>query len=349
MPGVRLGVWIGVVVFAGLMLLAGVSLALYYGLLHDKSQKDSGSVLHATTWTNLKLDPKYQSNDPSHLFSSFKNALSALPHKTTAFPLHSVEPLVGLPTQFYYQQCNLVPQQNQGTCNTCTVFATFSMLASRLALIRGSVPQMLSVQQYLDCKPWPCATPQPISNALDFSANVGVVQAQYYAYEMVTQPKCLITDGPPFNVRVFSSPVQGLSPYEPFVVGDAAHLRLIQVAMTEIYSFGPICTVLAIHQDLLQSYRATAYAADKSYTGAIYVPAAVDNPLLGYHAIQIIGWIKPDVKTFHEACWVCVSSWANWPPSPWPTFPGIFFMAMGINNCGMESQMVTAHPLEVVT
>jgi hypothetical protein len=338
------------IVVGSVCMAVGVALTTWW-LLEREGVVGGGSddpELSATNWTSLKLDPNYKTNEDSEVNSAWQQRLSALPHKIDSFPIHTLQPLSNLPDKFYYKACQLVPVQNQLSCNTCTIFACWSMLANRLALESGGSPKMLSVQQFLDCTGHPCAKTQALTKPLEFASNEGVVQAQYYPYEAKTGAKCLTTTAPEFNTRVFSSPVQGVSPNKPFKVGDAAHLDTIKRAQTEIFSFGPIVTVMKVYDDLLNKYRATAYdKSGKTYTGAIYSPVR-GAKFVGYHAIMVVGWIKPDKNSFKEACWTCVSSWGpSWPPSPWPNWNGLFFIKMGENTCGVESQMVTAHPVEV--
>lgn len=330
----------------GSLLIVGSLSILIWWLISSK-RNDGNDELHAKEWTSLDIDANYPSNEESSEFASWRNRASALPHKIDYFPIHTLQPLQNLPTQFYYKACDLVPVQNQGECNTCTIFACMSMLANRLALISGGDPTMLSVQQYLDCTGHPCSKPQELRKPLEFAANIGMVKAKVYPYEQKTGSKCQTSLAPQFNDRIFASKIQSISPRATFKVGDAAHLNCIERAKTEIYSFGPIVSVISIYSDLMKKYRATAYDKEtKRHTGAIYSPTS-GAKFIGYHAIMIIGWIQPG-PGFTNACWACVSSWgSSWPASPWDNWNGLFFIQMGKNTCGIESQMITCLPIEV--
>ena len=339
-------------IIGSVALMAGTALIVWAMLKWKKTgSKGGGSTdeLRAASWTSLRVDPTFATTDKSSQFSSWKNKLSALPANISFFPIHTLQPLTDLPANFYYKQCDLTPIQNQGSCNFCTLFATFGMLSSRLALISGEAPVPLSVQQAVDCSQFPCDQPQPLEKAFKFAESVGVVTAEAYPYEMKTGASCLTADTPAFSRRVFSSPSMAISPVTLFAVGDASHLATIRLAMTDIWSYGPICSIIEIYDDLLNKYRATAFdSTGKNYIGAVYAPTpgAVAQ---GYHCIQVIGWNKPNASNFNGAYWVVASSWGtNWPPSPYPGLNGCFFIQMGQNTCGIEGQMVSGHPVEVL-
>lgn len=333
-------------IVGSVFLMTGLALVLYYAVRN--LMKPAEDPMHGVRWTSLDIDLKATDSDPSNSFETWKSKISALPHKIDFYPLHSLMPLQGLPSQFLYKACQLVSIQNQGPCNTCTIFAAYAMLANRLALITGGTPEMLSVQQFLDCTGHPCAETQPITKPFEFAANNGVVLAKTYPYATRTGDKCLIAERPEFRTRVFASALKSVSPHSSFSIGGSTHRATIERAKSEIYAFGPIVTVIEIFSDLMRAYKATAYdKVKKRYTSAIYLPTSGATSL-GYHAIMLVGWNQPHANSYKDAYWCAVSSWGSaWPPSPQPGWPGLFFIQMGENTCGVEERMVTAQPVEV--
>ena len=297
----------------------------------------------AEEWVHLKMN-KTPSNDPSSTFSSWKLGVKALPSNLKIYPAHTLMPKQGLPNTFYYKICELVPMADQGNCQSCTLFASYSMLASRLAIRTGSTPEMLSVQQALDCLNLNCDLPLTIDIGLNFASSVGIVQAKSYPYVQKGAGSCLIQNTEKYKTRVFATTIQAVS--KPFTVGDSVHKKVIQAAMTEMYRFGPIVTIIELRSDLLYNYTAMAQnPTTKAYVCSIYTPSS-HSVSMGYHAILVIGWQKPNPKNYDGACWICISSWGtSWPPSPWASHPGAFFVKMGSNVCGIESQFITAHPV----
>jgi hypothetical protein len=220
------------------------------------------------------------------------------------------------------------------------------MLASRLAIRSGSLPDMLSVQQALDCMNLPCSQPLTIDVGLNFASSVGIVPAKSYPYQQKGNQPCLIQNTDAYKTRVFATTIQSISPHDGFTIGDSNHKKTITQAMSEIYKFGPIVSIIELHADLLYRYSATALdPVTNTYVCSIYEPAQ-NTTKVGYHAINVIGWQKPNANNFDKACWICISSYGtNWPASPWPNYPGAFFIRMGINCCGIEAQFITAHPV----
>jgi len=335
--------YIVIIAVSGAAFLTGIALIVYYIIVTHAF--GTTSPITTETWVQLKVG-NTPSSDPSSTFSSWKLGLKALPSNMKIYPAHTLQPKQKLPKTYYFKTCELVPLNDQGNCQSCTLFASYSMLASRLAIRTGTIPEMLSVQQALDCMNLPCSQPLTIDVGLNFAATVGIVNAKVYPYQQTSKGTCLIKDSPDFQTRVFATTIQAISPRSGFSVGSKAHNNAIKGAMTEIYSFGPIVTIIELHSDLLYQYSATAFdKATGKYVCSVYAPSG-NSVILGYHAINVIGWQKPDPNSYNGACWICITSYGTaWPPSPWPNYPGAFFIQMGSNCCGMEEQFIAAHPV----
>jgi len=57
---------------------------------------------------------------------------------------------------------------------------------------------------------------------------------------------------------------------------------------------------------------------------------------LGEHAVKIIGWGEEKYKPY----WIVANTWS----SDWGNDEGFFKIRRGVNECGIESQVVTALP-----
>jgi C1A family cysteine protease len=333
-----------IILVIGLVLFfAGLGMIIFYVVTTRAFY--STNPLTTEQWAQLKIG-NTPSSDPSSTFTNWKLGVKALPTNLKIYPAHTLAPKQKLPKTFYFKTCELVPSNDQGNCQSCTLFASYSMLASRLAIQTGNQADMLSVQQALDCMNLPCQDPLTVDVGLNFASSVGIVSAKVYPYQQVGNQPCLIQDSSAYNTRVFATTIQSISPHDGFTVGSKRHNNTIKRAMSEIYSFGPIVTIIELHSDLLYKYAATALdPKTNTYVCSIYSP----NPnavTIGYHAINVIGWQKPDPNSYTNACWICVTSWGNsWPQSPWNNYPGAFFMQMGTNCCGMEAQFVAAQPV----
>lgn len=323
-------------IVVGIFIAATVILLILY-LTRYRLYTDK---LHAKDWKALLLGHTLHRTEFD--FSVWKNKLSGVPQAATTRA--TIKPK-NLPNSFAYNYSQLVPLQDQGECFTSSMFAALGMLANRQAL-NTKKPTMLSVQQYLDCKPWSCGEAQNIPDLLAYAQSVGLVTSQVYPYEMNTSATCMLSNDPPYYKRIHASNIVSLSP-TTVIVGSEDHLYSIRQTQTAIHEDGPVCAVMEVYEDLLMQYRVTAFdTSSGSFTGAIYYPSLTQNRLLGYHAVQVIGWLKPN-DDFEGAAWVCVSSWGHWPPAAWPSFPGMFFVRMGVNACGIESFLTAADPVEI--
>jgi len=92
--------------------------------------------------------------------------------------------------------------------------------------------------------------------------------------------------------------------------------------MNEIYTNGPVETAFDVYQDFL------------SYTGGVYKHTT--GPLLGGHAVKILGWGVED----NELYWLVANSWnVHWGLN------GFFKILRGVNECGFEDTVWGGVPL----
>jgi len=92
----------------------------------------------------------------------------------------------------------------------------------------------------------------------------------------------------------------------------------VQQIMQEIMTNGPVEGAFDVYQDFA------------TYSSGVY--KHVSGDLMGGHAIKIIGW---DVDPKAGPYWIVVNSWNySWGQK------GLFWIAKGTNECGIESQIV---------
>ena len=97
--------------------------------------------------------------------------------------------------------------------------------------------------------------------------------------------------------------------------------------MQEIYENGPVVAAFAVYNDF------------HSYTHGVYVK--VDDTLMGYHAVRIIGWGEDEASG--QPYWLIANSWDE----TWG-LKGLVKFLRGQDQCGIESMgVVTGTPCEV--
>ena len=146
----------------------------------------------------------------------------------------------------------------------------------------------------------------------------------------------------------------------------------MQIIQKEISERGPVCSGFVIYPDFQESFSADG-GGGQFYNGGnplggsnnslVYMSNSKGKPL-GGHAITIVGWgTYKYKKNVNIPYWICLNSWGiEWGTSGFPRYDnrdglpenlnggGYFWMVRGINNCGIEENVVTGQPnLEVIT
>jgi cathepsin B len=265
-----------------------------------------------------------------------------------------------LPSYFKWKESMLVPVRDQGKCASCWAFAVADSLADRVSLRTGGrVRNSLSVQELLACLgngvfdcsrggipelTHPYIVSHGIAKEVDYpyenlkggaldecKANTSVLDYMFQSSSRADRKKD----------RVFAS--KGTSALCLDLAGvprgtDLYKKRLafnIRNMKAEIYNHGPIVGTVYVHKDLYQ------------YDGKSVYQHAPSSPLMGGHAIEILGWCDEGVNTkepgFQQAYWVCRNSWGvKWPK----TLPyGLMYIRMGTNESRIESRASSIEPL----
>jgi C1A family cysteine protease len=228
---------------------------------------------------------------------------------------------IEIPKQFYWKRCELVPVNHQRETSTCTSFSVMQMLAARYGILKNELPEMLSVQQLLDCYPHDAFTGIDVPSVLSFTNVHPIVLADNYPFIYKNNGFCqeyLVNQ----SVRILSS--------KPYKFANTDDMK------RDIYQNGPICAVIRINQDF------DNYSATINNDIVTYIP----NPAYaskGFHTVNVIGWLELSNNT---NVWICMNSWGrNWPLNPWNKLSGVFFIGFGGD---IDASAVGATVLETV-
>jgi len=208
---------------------------------------------------------------------------------------------------------------NQGTCGSCWAFGCVKSLSQRFCVAtKGAFNDELSEQQMVSCNLdgiEGCSGGDPVT-AFRYAGQYGIPLSTcvpYVSGQNGTVPAC---SG--------SSCVAQGQKWEAFyadLLSIRWHLTLngIQEA---IMTNGPVEACFDVYQDFLY------------YQSGVYKHTTGD--FLGGHCIVLVGWgVTPDGTQY----WIAQNSWgASWGMS------GFFWIARGVDECGIEWKVFSALP-----
>lgn len=227
-------------------------------------------------------------------------------------------------------QVNII--QDQGKTNMCVLFAICWMLGSRNK--SNKIHLMLSVQQIIDCKTGQTDNGTTFDQIEPYVQQTGLALDSEWPFLNSVVNQCR---RPLPSHRLYGSAIK------KFHLKSDDYTATIVKMQTDIYLNGPICSTIKIYRDFIEKYIASTTVEGLCFP-VIYTPE-VNQQLLGYHAINIVGWLKPNSSNFENACWVCITSWGNgFPKNQHPLYPNNFFIQMGTNCCSIEEYSVSAVP-----
>lgn len=290
--------------------------------------------------------------DAKILMGTLRNTDTAsfLPHKAP-------EQLVDLPTDFDWRSdpraaaCPTVREiRDQANCGSCWAFGSVEAMSDRICIAsNGTDKTHLSAEDVTSCchlGDMGCNGGIP-SSAYTYYSSSGIVdggnygdKSGCYSYELapcahhsvstkypncsdsVPAPRCAsqcVDNGASWS----GSKRRGTGGYSVCQQGSSTSCP--EAMMQEIYQHGPITGMFFVHQSLL-AYKSGVYKAGNFIT----------DPMLGGHAIKILGWGEEDGAPY----WLVANSWnEDWGAE------GFFKIDRGHNQCQIENPIINGGPV----
>lgn len=290
--------------------------------------------------------------DAKILMGTLRNTDTAsfLPHKAP-------EQLVDLPADFDWRSdpraaaCPTVREiRDQSNCGSCWAFGSVEAMSDRICIAsNGTDKTHLSAEDVTSCchlGDMGCNGGIP-STAYTYYKSSGIVdggnygdKSGCYSYELapcahhsvstkypncsdsVPTPRCAsqcVDNGASWS----GSKRRGTGGYS--VCQQGSNTSCPEAMMQEIYQHGPITGMFFVHQSLL-AYKSGVYKAGNFIT----------DPMLGGHAIKILGWGEEDGAPY----WLVANSWnEDWGAE------GFFKIDRGHNQCQIENPIINGGPV----
>jgi cathepsin B len=201
--------------------------------------------------------------------------------------------------------------QSQGNCSSSYSFAAASAAAERFCISsKGKVSPKLSNQQMVSCsKRNSKCTSGNIDSAWEYIRDSGLFESQYFEYKSdhSSVPECKEpNDETLYKVKDVCA-----------ITGETAIMR-------EIFSHGPVVTVVQVFSDFL------------TYAHGIYTPSPAAVKVQGGQAVEVVGWGEDQGNKY----WVVKNSWGtSWGEQ------GYGLISRGENPIGLEDLAVSATPV----
>jgi len=242
--------------------------------------------------------------------------------------------------------------RDQSNCGSCWAFGSVEAMTDRRCIASGGKDQThLSAQDVTSCDhlgDMGCNGGIP-STVYTYYRSSGIVdggnygdKSMCYSYQMepcahhsastkyknctgaLPTPKCAskcIDDGKPWG----GSKHHGKAGYSVCPQSNASNSACVDHMMQDIYQNGPITGMFFVHQSF-ESYKSGVYKAGNPIT----------DPMLGGHAIKIMGWGTENGAPY----WLVANSWnEDWGDH------GYFKIDKGHNQCQIENAMINGGPV----
>jgi len=277
---------------------------------------------------------------------------------TTSFlPYKAPEKIVDLPQEFDWRSdaraasCpSLKEVRDQANCGSCWAFGSVEAMTDRICIKSGGKDTThLSAEDLTSCDhlgDMGCNGGIP-STAYTYYKTSGVVDGGNYgdksgcysyqlapcAHHSTSSKYANCTDSVPTPSCAKKCMDNGASWSESKRHGDGGHSVCHQGhgtfcaddMMQEIYQSGPITGMFFVHQSFL-AYKSGVYKAGSFFK----------DPMLGGHAIKILGWGTENGSPY----WLVANSWNDsWGDG------GFFKIDRGHNQCQIENPMINGGPV----
>ena len=264
-------------------------------------------------------------------------------------PLKVIDSSVFMPANFCYNPVDLTEEQDQGQCGSCWAFAIAHMMADRVMVHSGKKTcAALSPRHIMECAYYAegcpnsgCEGNDPYTALLSIQNKPINVRArdQYDrkydgGKEGVNHADCVLPSSTDAGYSVTCNSVFAIAKYIT-TPGDSANKDNIQNIKQHIFNGGPVYCVIDIYEDFMNYDGLTIY--EPSETAKANRSANSGDR----HAVEIVGWGR---ESSGVSYWVCRNSWGNaWPKNHRKhAGKGFFYVRMGNNTCGIESNVAGA-------
>jgi cathepsin B len=279
--------------------------------------------------------------------------------KSQWLPFKAPEQFVDLPAEFDWRtdpratNCpSLKEIRDQSNCGSCWAFGSVEAMTDRRCIASGGKDQThLSAQDVTSCDhlgDMGCNGGIP-STVYSYYRASGIVdggnfgdKSMCYSYQMepcahhsastkyknctgaLPTPRCAskcVDDGKGWA----ASKHHGKAGYSVCPQGNMSNSACSDHMMQDIYQNGPITGMFFVHQSF-ESYKSGVYKAGNPFS----------DPMLGGHAIKIMGWGTENGSPY----WLVANSWnEDWGDH------GFFKIDRGHNQCQIENAMINGGPV----
>eukprot|EP00440_Ansanella_granifera_P017891 gb/GFBE01019430.1/.p1 GENE.gb/GFBE01019430.1/~~gb/GFBE01019430.1/.p1 ORF type:complete len:373 (+),score=98.34 gb/GFBE01019430.1/:1-1119(+) len=272
-------------------------------------------------------------------------------------PYKAPEKLVDLPTDFDWRNdpraadCpSLKEIRDQADCGSCWAFGSVEAMTDRICIAsKGKEKTHLSAEDVTSCchlGDMGCNGGVPSSVYKYYQAN-GIVdggnfgdKSMCYSYQLKpcahhsTSPKYQNCSEPVPTPRCAQKCVDNGASWEGSkhrgaggysVCKQGSGTKCSDAMMQEIYQNGPITGMFFVHQSFLL-YKSGVYKAGFFFK----------DPMLGGHAIKVMGWGTENGTPY----WLVANSWnSDWGDN------GFFKIERGTNQCQIENPVINGGPV----
>jgi len=205
--------------------------------------------------------------------------------------------------------------RDQGQCGSCWAFGATESLEDRFCIATsGSINVQLGEQTMVSCdtSDYGCQGGY-LQNAWAFLEKTGVTTeaCQKYVSGSGSEPPCKKTCDDGSKPRYYMA-----------VKGSSKTVATELEMQTAISTNGPVEASFSVYQDFF------------AYKSGVYRHKS--GGLAGGHAIKVLGWGNDATGGKY---WICANSWGtSWGQT------GIFWIARGVDECGIEDNTVFGAP-----